>query len=309
MANEFRIKYGLIVDGQATIQGITSSLFGTSSWAVSSSWAATASYVSSSVISGVVASASNASTLGGFGPSYYLNLVNSTGILPTGRLTGSYQITSSWSNYSLNSISSSWASRSISASNADTLQGFAASYFQPALVTGGLYTITSSWSINSVNSVSASSSISSSFATTASWARLALTSSYVSAGNIDGTVDSATSASFATTANFLNGFPIDNTGSISQVTRSFFPVVTRNTGSFIAVVYDYAVVSGSNIRSGTVFGSWVGSNVTQAEYTTVDVGDTSEVTMSIGIGGPNIQLSCSIWNTRFWNVRALARYI
>lgn len=101
------------------------------------------------------------------------------------------------------------------ADDADTLDSYHASYFQPLLITGSTYPITSSWSNNAINSRNAisasfaSSSISASYAPvepsysasvstikqntlvtggtyniTSSWSNNAISSSYIDAGNI-----------------------------------------------------------------------------------------------------------------------------
>jgi hypothetical protein len=57
-----------------------------------------------------------------------------------------------------------------------------------------------------------------------------------------------------------------------------------------------------------VFGSWVNGSITYTEVSNVDVGDTSPVTMSMGLNGATVQLSASV-STIPWTIKALGRYI
>lgn len=86
-------------------------------------------------------------------------------------------------------------------------------------------------------------------------------------------------------------------------------VISLITGSYIAAFFDYAAVSASNIRAGTIFGSWINGSISYTEVSNVDVGDTSQVTMSLGISASSVQLSSSISNTTPWTIKALGRYI
>jgi len=85
-------------------------------------------------------------------------------------------------------------------------------------------------------------------------------------------------------------------------------VISLSTGSYLAAFFDYAAVSASNIRAGTVFGSWVNGSLTYSEVSNVDVGDTSPVTMSLGLNGSILQLSASVSSVP-WTIKALGRYI
>lgn len=154
--------------------------------------------------------------------------------------------------------------------------------------------------------------------TTASWSQNAVTASFATtASYVLGTVATASlatsasyalSASNAITASNLLGVNFVSTGSIVASLNTASAVISLITASYLAAFFDYAAVSASNSRCGTVFGSWVNGSVTFAEISNVDVGDTSPVTMSIGLNGNTAQLSASV-STGPWTIRALARFI
>jgi len=248
MANEFKIKNGLITEGQTFGNGFTASVadttvgfFGTSSWA--------AKAISSSYSDFAVTS------------SFALNF--------NPNATASYALTAS------EAIHADTASLAVTASWANNGPF-------TTLFTGSTYQITSSWSNNA---------LSANVATSASWASASI------------------SSSFASTSSFLNGFNFDNTSSILPQTSSLFLVAQRETGSYLAAFCDYAAQSGSNIRAGTIFGAWINNTASYAEYTTVDVGDTSQVTMSLRVTESLFQFLSTVSTTTNWTVRTTVRYI
>jgi len=151
--NEFKVKNGLIVEGQAVAQGVTSSLFGTASWAqhtISSSYsefAVTSSFALNFNPNATASYAIFAQTASYLTPGTYqitsswsLNAITASFL--NGNATGSFFGTASWATNAVNtqtatsasfalfsnaSLSSSWASASISSSFASTssfLNGF-----------------------------------------------------------------------------------------------------------------------------------------------------------------------------------------
>lgn len=227
---------------------ITSSLYGTSSWAV--------------------------------------NTVN--GGSGTTLFTGStYQITASWANnsiISLTAISASWASSSISASYAPENATF--------LFTGSTYPITASWAqtaswaINTINGGSGTTLVTgSTYQITSSWS-----------------INSQTASS-------LVGLTLDNTSSITAVTQSNVVVLQRFTGSYNAVFFDYLAMSASNSRAGILFGTWNNTSMSYTEYADVDIGDTSQVTMSMDLSQSYIQLLTNVNTSLNWTIRSMGRYL
>jgi len=217
------------------------------------------------------------------------------GLIVQGPLTASFAYTTA-----------SWAQNAISASYAGT-----ASVLLGA-VTSASYAISAS---HANLADSALTAISASFATSASHANLAdsaltaISASFATSASHANVSDTAITASFAVTSSNLIGWNFSNTGSIIAATNTASAVISVSTASYLAAFFDYAAVSASNSRCGTVFGSWVNGSITFAEVSNVDVGDTSQLTMSLGLNGNLAQLSASVSTTTPWTVRALARFI
>jgi len=92
-------------------------------------------------------------------------------------------------------------------------------------------------------------------------------------------------------------------------TSSKYIIVSEPTSSYKSAFYNYFVSSGSNLRAGSIFSIFAGSNITYAELSTTDIGNTNEVTMSVGLSGTAVQLSSSVSTTTGWIVKASATYI
>ena len=116
-------------------------------------------------------------------------------------------------------------------------------------------------------------------------------------------------SSWAETASLLDGLNIQNAGITLNTTKTPTVVMEMDTGSYLAAFFDYACASASNIRAGTIFGSWVGGNVTYAEVSNIDIGNTEQITMSVTINGAKVQLKSEAYSTTPWTIKALGRYI
>ena len=112
----------------------------------------------------------------------------------------------------------------------------------------------------------------------------------------------------ASTASSLIGLSFDTTSSISTAPSNI--ISQRDTGSFISVNYQYAAHSSSNMRVGNIFGGWLpnGSEVTYAEFVTTDLGNTSEMSMSIALTDSYVQLISNAPSLS-WAIKTLATYL
>jgi hypothetical protein len=89
----------------------------------------------------------------------------------------------------------------------------------------------------------------------------------------------------------------------SPVIIAEFPVATY-TGFFI----DYVIKKGLNVRAGTLVATHDGTNVVFNETMTQDLGNTSEVELSISILSGNITLLATT-ATNDWVIKTLVRGI
>lgn len=289
------------------LTALTSSYINIATNAVSSSYAATSSYI----LNAVSSSFSNTSSLANTASyvlnsvsssfastaSYNLNSVSSSYSLTSSYaanagsslVTGStYPITSSWAN---NSISSSYAtnagtSNTANSANAATSASYAltASFAANAgssLTTGSTYPITASWSISSSYVASTGNSISSSFATTASYVANTLSSSYsltasyaLNAGSGGGGSSSSTSSligqTFVPTASVSQLSLTQSVSNNDQILVILDGLVQSRTGSYTVSGSTLTLTenadSGSNIDVRFLGGSSSGGSSVSSSY-------------------------------------------
>ena len=80
------------------------------------------------------------------------------------------------------------------------------------------------------------------------------------------------------------------------------------TGSYKAGFFDYVVSSGGNARAGTVMSVWDGSSVQYTDNSTLDIGSTTAVSMSVALSGANVLLQAAV-SADTWDVKTTYRLI
>ena len=242
--------------------------------ATSSSYASTASYVTTAQTASYVLTAKTASYYGG---SVTSSSYASTASYVTLAQTASYVLLAQTASYVQNSQTASYVLQAVSSSFATT-------------------------------AVSSSYSLSGSYAISASYARSASYSSY------------AFQSTLATTASYLSG--VIEASSFYLGTSGYFisyqanaspggttPIYSIPTGSYRGTFFDYTVDDGtSNARAGTIMIIIFNNTVKYTETTTMDIGDTSDITWDVVISGPDaiIQATTSMLS---WNVRYILRSV
>ena len=78
--------------------------------------------------------------------------------------------------------------------------------------------------------------------------------------------------------------------------------------TYTAAFFDFVIKKGTNVRSGTVYACHDGTNVEFTETSTNDLGDTSDVTLSVDISGTNMRLRATSLSES-WSVKSLIRAI
>jgi hypothetical protein len=81
--------------------------------------------------------------------------------------------------------------------------------------------------------------------------------------------------------------------------------------TYTAAFFDFVVKKGTNVRSGTVYACHNGDTTPLVEFTetsTQDLGDTSDVTLSVDISGGNMRLLATVTSDD-WSVKSLIRAI
>ena len=75
-----------------------------------------------------------------------------------------------------------------------------------------------------------------------------------------------------------------------------------------AAFFDYVVINGTNVRSGTVTSSHNGTSATFYDNSTTDLGDTSGVDLSVDLSGGLLRLKMLV-TTDNWEIKTLIRTI
>jgi hypothetical protein len=78
--------------------------------------------------------------------------------------------------------------------------------------------------------------------------------------------------------------------------------------TYTAAFFDFVIKNGTNLRVGTVFACHDGTNVVYTETSTNDLGDTSDVTLSVDISGTDMRLRATVTSDD-WSVKSLIRAI
>jgi hypothetical protein len=85
-------------------------------------------------------------------------------------------------------------------------------------------------------------------------------------------------------------------------------VANASTSLYRAAFFDYVIQKAGNVRAGTVFACNDGGSVEYTETSTNDIGDTSDVVLSVDISGGNMRLLADA-ATSGWSVKSLIRAI
>ncbi len=85
-------------------------------------------------------------------------------------------------------------------------------------------------------------------------------------------------------------------------------VIAQVAISYTAAFFDFVVKKGTNVRSGTVYACHDGTNVEFTETSTNDLGDTSDVTLSVDKTSTNLRLIATVTSDD-WSVKSLIRAI
>ena len=78
--------------------------------------------------------------------------------------------------------------------------------------------------------------------------------------------------------------------------------------TYTAAFFDYVIKKGTNVRAGVVYACHDGTNVEFSETSTVDLGNTSDVALSVDISGGQMRLLANAATTS-WSVKSLIRAI
>ena len=95
----------------------------------------------------------------------------------------------------------------------------------------------------------------------------------------------------------------ENTDVDSAAAETIATVVLAN---YKCAFFDYVIENGTNLRAGTVTAVHDGTNVEYVETSTNDLGDTSDVTLSVDISGTDLRLRATVLSDD-WSIKTLTR--
>jgi hypothetical protein len=108
------------------------------------------------------------------------------------------------------------------------------------------------------------------------------------------------------TGNLIIGDKLLSSQNNTDVDTGTETVASVAIATYDAAFFDFVVKNGTNLRAGTVYAIHDGTNVEFTETSTQDLGDTSDVTLSVDISGGNLRLLATT-TSNDWSVKALVR--
>jgi hypothetical protein len=133
---------------------------------------------------------------------------------------------------------------------------------------------------------------------------------YVSGSSVfTGSVNVNGSVTFSGPIIYDNAVLLDYGSASTPVVSTNYAVLQNLTGSYNSAFFDYFASSGSNFRAGTVIAGWSGSSINYTEYSTTDVGNTNQLSMSVDLSGSFVRLLTRVSTTINWNIKSAGRYL
>lgn len=83
-------------------------------------------------------------------------------------------------------------------------------------------------------------------------------------------------------------------------------VATVDTTTYTAAFFDFVIKNGTNLRAGTVYAVHDGTDVEFIETSTSDLGNTSDVTLSVDISGSDLRFRATTTSDN-WSIKSLVR--
>ena len=149
--------------------------------------------------------------------------------------------------------------------------------------------------------------------TSASYAANSTTASYALTSTSASYASTSTSGSYAATASVASttfgiGATIQTYGSVASSIVGSNNLFSQNTGSYTSAFFKYTATSGSNTRAGEVISVWNGTTTSYTDFSTVDIGNTNNVTASISIVTGQVQFNVQT-NSSGWAIKSIATFM
>ena len=130
-----------------------------------------------------------------------------------------------------------------------------------------------------------------------------------SAYQLNGTyiVDSSRNLVNISQLRFGGSDAVIDTGAATSATATT-AIASVAHATYTAAFFDFVIKNGTNVRAGTVYACHDGTNVEFTETSTVDLGDTSDVTLNVVISTSYLQLQATTTSST-WTIKSLIRAI
>jgi hypothetical protein len=125
-------------------------------------------------------------------------------------------------------------------------------------------------------------------------------------GVVRQTIDGSGNSTFA--GNVRIGAALLSNQENTDIDSAAAEVVAQVAISYTAAFFDFVVKKGTNVRSGTVYACHDATNVEFTETSTNDLGDTSDVTLSVDKTSTDLRLIATVTSDG-WSVKSLIRAI
>lgn len=107
----------------------------------------------------------------------------------------------------------------------------------------------------------------------------------------------------------INVKSLNNIAANTDVDIGTEVITTIVKANYKAAFFDYIVASGTgNLRAGTIQSVWNDTEIRYTDVSTTDIGDTSDVVLSVAVNGSNIELRATTLSNN-WIVKSLVRTI
>jgi len=142
------------------------------------------------------------------------------------------------------------------------------------------------------------------FAGTASFAT---TASFVT-GTVQNAVNAQSGSNFVITSTLLLDGNLMDSSTVSSTIVGSNNLFTQATGSYTSAHGKYTVYKGANSRAGEFVTSWNGTTTSYYDNSTVDIGNTTDVTFQSSIVTGQAQINASALSSG-WTVKMLVTYL
>ena len=125
-------------------------------------------------------------------------------------------------------------------------------------------------------------------------------------------------SSYAATSSYATNFTVEDTLTLNETLTDRATVLstivgsnnlyTQATESYTSAFGKYTLHNGANARAGELMIVWNGTSTSYTDTSTLDIGDTTDITFDSIIVGSNIEID-AVAGTSGWTIKILTTFI